>query len=564
MRKHHLEIPLLLTTFDPDFFCAGLPRNPINKGTIRIFDTQHPFVMRDPAEWELTFSDHNFHVIDQRPIHLDALPPKFSDYILNLCRDQILFASDIVDLIAPRQGPFYFWIIAPRVRSPGRSSRLPALKAPLPKEIVSFDQDEIIEVKANLGSKVYELLEGSAHLDYAGLFDMTFSEGMFFGQMEVNQNYFASRMLGPIVAQAKAVAQTFQLNAIAKLNHTDDFTRQLFVSMIAHLDSVSYTRLLSGKYVKGSAGSRVLPAAPLTNVRNCAAVLLNLCARNCPSRGKGYKARLLIELTHDDLQKIIYHNTLKRRDTGLMATLALMVQSSIIDCFSANSLARFLGDGGVQEDIADIDEDRLAREPFLHLGLIAVHYLRKAIGETAASIDLRDIAIAISAFLGNEDDQLELKEIAKSFAGIDQHDREQRKERGLNNIQPSGSSKRNAGVRTEIDRRSYVIDRIDSEVVGGLSPQMRERIFDFLVELRNEFDFHDDRPYATNGLSKFIVVRDVWALLACAMDDKLIWMSKEKGRRMSEFVKLPQQRHRLIAYFYECVGHIGEKYGLIP
>jgi Methyltransferase domain len=113
MRKNLIDIPLLVTTFDPDFFCAGLPKNPVNSGSIRIFETDHPFTMRDPAEWELTFADHNFHVLDQRPIHLDTLPPNLTRYVLDLCRDQILFNADTVDLIAPRQGPFYFWIIAP-------------------------------------------------------------------------------------------------------------------------------------------------------------------------------------------------------------------------------------------------------------------------------------------------------------------------------------------------------------------------------------------------------------------------------------------------------------------
>jgi SAM-dependent methyltransferase len=563
MREHRINVPLLLTTFDPDFFCPGLPNKPVNKGSMKIFDLDHPFVMRDPAEWELTFADHNFDVLDQRPIHLDALPPDLTGYVLDLCRNQILFDADTVDLIAPRQGPFYFWIIAPRPRMPGRSARTPELKLRLPKEIISFEKNDIIEVRANLGSKVYEMLEGSANFDYAGLFDMTFSEGMFFGQMEVSQNYFASRMLGSIIALEKVVAQSFQLSKISGLACSDDFAGKLFLSMIGHLDSVSYTRLLNSKHVTDDSRSKVLPAAPLTNVRNCAAVLLNLCAKNCPSRMKGYKARMLIELTYDDLQKTIYHDVKKRRNTGLMETLALLVQCSIVDCFSANSLALFVGKGGIQDDIVDIDEDTLASEQFLHLGLIAVHYLRKAIGERATAMDVRADAIAISAYLGSEKDQSSLREIMKSIADAERRDQKQQADRGVKATRQDGARKRNTGARTATDRLDFLIENIDSEV-GGLSEETRDKIRNFLVDLRKEFNFHDDRPYATKGFSKFIVVRDVWALLACAMDDKNIWTDdREEEIPMDAFVKTPQQRHRLIAYYYECVAHIGSKCGLL-
>jgi hypothetical protein len=409
------------------------------------------------------------------------------------------------------------------------------------------------------------MLEGSAKFDYAGLFDMTFSEGMFFGQMEVSQNYFASRMLGSIIALEKVVAQSFQLSKISGPARSDDFVGKLFLSMIGHLDSVSYTRLLNSKHVRDDDDSRskVLPAAPLTNVRNCAAVLLNLCARNCPSRMTGYKGRMLIELTYDDLQMIIYHDVKKGRSTGLMETLALLVQCSIVDCFSANSLALFVGKGGIRDDIVDMDEDRLASEQFLHLGLIAVHYLRKAIGERATAMDVREDAIAISAYLGSEKDQSSLREIMKSIADVERSDQKQQADRGTKATRKDGARKRNTGARTAADRLVFLIENISSEV-GGLSEERRDRIRNFLVDLRKEFNFHDDRPYAKKGFSKFIVVRDVWALLACAMDDKNIWTDdREEEIPMDAFVKTPQQRHRLIAYYYECVAHIGSKCGLL-
>jgi hypothetical protein len=408
---------------------------------------------------------------------------------------------------------------------------------------------------------VYQLLEGSAHFDYAGLFEMTFSEGMFFGQMELSQNYFASRVLGPIVALEDAVAQSFQINKVAGLANSDDFASKLFLSMIAHLDSVSYTRLLNSKYVRDDRRSDVLPAAPVTNVRNCAAVLLNLCARKCPSRTVGYKARMMVELTYDELQKTIYHNVLKRRDTGLMKVLSLLVQCSVIDCFSATSLARVLGDGGIQENIANKDEDKLAHQPLLHMGLIAVHYLQKVLGERADAMDVRVDAVAISAFLGNENDQSKLKEIVKSLADSERRDRKQQAERGVKAARPDGAPKRNTNVRAAPGRLRFIIENIDSEV-GGLSQELRDRISNFLLDLRKEFNFHDDRPYATKGFSKFIVVRDIWALLACAMNDRNMWMNDKKNIPMDAFVKNPQQQHRLIAYYYECVAHIGSQCGL--
>jgi hypothetical protein len=561
MCKHQLsDVPLLVTTFDPDFFCVGLPKSPINNGSIRIFDTNHKFTMRDPAEWELTFAEHNFHVIDQRPIHLDMLPLQFMRYVLNLCRSQIAFDADAVDLISPRQGPFYFWIIAPRPRKPARSiGAIPALRSALPNELISFDKGEVIEVRGNLGSKVYEILAGSAHFDYAGLFDMTFSEGMFFGQMEVNQNYFASRMLGHITALQPIAAQSFQLSEVAALAKSDSFAGKLLMSMVGHLDSVSYTRLLNSKHIRDENRSAVLPKAVETSVRNCAAMLLNACARNCSPRMVGYKARLLIELTYDELQKAIYHDVLPRRDmTGVIKALTLLVQNSVIDCFSTNGLAGFRGDDG-QDDIDDITDEKLAHEQFLHLGLIAAHYLRKVIDKHGANIDLKTIAIAISAFLGSERDQHNIKNMNTQFADIEDRNREQLAERGKKAVQ--ARVKKTASGRTIPARLAFLMEKIDAEF-GGLTDEIRDKVSRFMNELQNTFNFREDKPYAKKGFSKFIIVRDVWALLACAMNDKNIWMSNRDGVAMGKFVGTQQQRHRLIAYFYECVAHIGLKYDL--
>jgi hypothetical protein len=555
MRKHSLEVPLLLATLDPDFFCAGLPRSPVNSGIIRWFGQSHEFTMRDPAEWELSFVEHNYHVLDQRPIHLDTLPSNLTRYVLDLCREQIRFDADPVDLIAPRQGPFYFWIIAPRPRINGRPAHVPPPNAPLSKETVAFKRGEIIEVRANLGSKVYQMIDGSAHLDYAGLFEMTFSKGMFFGQLETSQNYFASRMLGPIVALEDVVAQSFPLSKVADQAESADFPSRLFLSLISHMDSLSYTRLFNSKHVRDGKRSSVLPSAPVTNVRNCSAVLLNLCAKNCPSRAQGYKARMLIELTYEELQKTIYHDVLKRRNTGLMKTLGLLVQCSIVDCFSTNSLALFRHEGGVQDDISEVDENKLAHGQFLHVGLIVVHYLRKVIGEPAATLDVRTNAIAISAFLGSKGDQAHLKYIVKEFAAAERRNQEQQLERGRRTRIRSNS------VRTAPDRLRFVVENIESEL-EECSPDLRGSIERFLGKLRAEFDFHDKKPYATSGFSKFIVVRDVWALLACTMNDEDIWMREQRQVTMNVFVKNPQQRHRLIAYFYECVAHVGSRCGL--
>jgi hypothetical protein len=556
------DVPLLITTFDPDYFMSGLPRERKQTTTVRVFSEADPMSLLDPADWEQLFSECDFHVVDQRPIHLNSLPPLFVEHVLKRWRTEISAQSKVVDRIPPRQGPFYFWIVVPRLRrpvAPGLHKKLTAqskLKARLTSHFVSYEPGEAIELQANLGSKVYELVGGGADFTYARSLPYPFKSGDLFGQMEINTNYFASRILGSITAQGNVCAQIFPIKEVAKLTNSKDFISSLFLSMISHLDSVSFKSLINSKHVSTKEPSNALKKDPMTSVRNCAAVLLNSCAIRSALNPADYKARFLVTLTHEDFQNAIFHDARARRRSGrLKETLESFVQNNLIDCFSARLLKNFkrvakssdadMGDkknaskivraseevGGVQQNIFDVYDDVLASDHYLHLGLIAARFIERAVGQ-AGDFDLKLVAFGISAWLGSEADKENFNDALRSLK-ISQ-------------------------VATLVQIRATLIkcilDGAGSDAVGTLALNLTK----FIDALRKDFALSSkegEKTYEAT-LSKFIIIRDIWALLACVVDDGAIWQSNKDRDAMKEYILNPEQEHRLIAYFTECFGRI--------
>ena len=555
------DVPLLVTTFDPDYFAPHLPRAAEQPAKIKLLGREHLFSVRDPARWEMIFADNDLLVIDQRPIHLNMLPLTLGSMIVDRCEEEIRFAENPADRIPPRQGPFYLWVLAPRHRrkaevSDARRVRRAAKLNPPPRgELVTFEPDEVIDLKGNLGSKVYEIFDGAVRFKYANLFDMNFPVGTLFGQMEVGRNYFASRLLGSTIASEKALVRSFHLHDVAILPEGETFVSQLFFSMIGHLDSVSYSRLLNSKHVSKEDNSKPLPSLAATSVRNCAAFLLRRAAIATAGHPNAYKSRVLLHLSYRDLQMEIYHDFSTRRDTGLLETLDLFVRANLIDCFSGPVLGTHASNRGVQDDIYDIDEDDLLSQDFVHIGLLVARYIIGAVTVVGDPPSLRVLAIAISAFLGSTvDEKYLLKEITdRSEASARDKDVDARDVKAV-------VTERSRSIRGVEAKKKFIIAEL-----SVADAQQSTAVSRLLDQMRLLFNFKATEKYQTRGFSNLIVIRDVWALLACAMDDAEMWQDATARESLPDFpayVAAGEQRTRLIAYCYECIGHLAGVCGL--
>ncbi|MBK7659639.1 MAG: hypothetical protein IPJ28_10995 [Betaproteobacteria bacterium] len=73
-RRKWLNVPLLVATFDPDFFLPGLPIHDDVRLTSAHYGVNETLRIRDPAVWETLFVNCGFHLLEQRPLHISSMP----------------------------------------------------------------------------------------------------------------------------------------------------------------------------------------------------------------------------------------------------------------------------------------------------------------------------------------------------------------------------------------------------------------------------------------------------------------------------------------------------------
>jgi hypothetical protein len=268
-RREWLNVPVLVATFDPDFFLPGLPV----RGFVRQPSTflAENLSIRDPALWEEMFVNCGFHVLEQRPLHISGLPAALSSHLQELHKHQ--FERNPSELggreargkpitgarVPPRQGPLYFWLLSPRKVDIERQATVPeGATATKVGRVESFAQDEVLSVVGNLGPRVYRLTKGSAFFDSPETGLMRFGEGSSFGQMEVLCNYVSSRVLGELTACAGTRIETTEsLQVLRALENSRHFSDELFLSLLRHLESVQFKAFVSTKRTDGKV-SKVL------------------------------------------------------------------------------------------------------------------------------------------------------------------------------------------------------------------------------------------------------------------------------------------------------------------
>ncbi len=565
-RRKWLNVPVLVTTSDPDFFLPGLPVREFMLQPSAPYGVTETLGVRDPAAWEELFVKCGFHLLEQRPLHISGLPKALSRHVHEL-HERIL-AGDAPALggsemegewttrarVPPRQGPFYFWLLCPRNAAIERPAGTPeGAKAPEPSYVETFAKDEPLSVIGNLQLRVYRMIEGQAFFISPEIGSMHFDQNALFGQLETSCNYVSSRVLGRLTACAGSQIETTESRQVLHyLAGSTAFADKLFLSLLGHLSSVLFKQYVSAKRSDTTQLSTVLTGKSYgaQSVRNIAACLLQVSANAVKKALPGdYRSRIVVELDDDHINKFIYGPRAGREFYKLMEILPELVQSNVIDSFSSYSM----WNSGAHETYEDVENNPDKALSSLHIGWQAAHFIQHSFARRDAEEpvgETGDLALAVSAFLGHGKDKDTFK---------DEWDIANRAERRSNKQGgKSGHPKTRRMPRTEDERLEYVIELVKCNDDEGA------RLRRFLRMLRSGFNYNDKSDFAKkHGLSRFIVVRDVWALIACLLDQGDMWnTAKKKTEPVSVYVKNEEQKPRIIAYIRECIAYAGYKSGL--
>lgn len=577
-RRQWANVPILLATFDPDFFLPGLPTCYFVRQIASHYGATETLGIRDPAAWEELFVNCGFHLLEQRPLHISSLPQELAMYLHDEHERIFAAAPSLRDggeanmivkaRVPPRQGPFYFWLVCPRtasIRSQGDKAR--DVSATEPRRTESFAEDEVLSVVGNLGSRIYRLIEGDAYFASPETGSMPFEQSnRLFGQLETACNYVSSRILGTLVARAGSRLETTDSRQI--LDHlvtSRRFEDELFLSLLQHLSSVQFKPFVSAKRSDTSTPSHVLTGKSYNaqSVCNIAACLLQASANVVNTMPfTDYRSRILVNQGPEQMGEFIYGPKAKREVDRLLEILPELVQANVIDSFSAHSIE----DSGAHQRLDDIEDgsansddepsdgaaNRLALIP-LHIGWQAARFILHCFPMRDVDNpkgDLGKLALAISAFLGLNNDRAAFK---SHWAILNQAERRNHKQ-----ARRTGRAPTSPMPRTGEDRCEHVLTLVQC------SEEDRNRLRAFLNTLRSGFDYNENSDFSReHGLSRFIVVRDVWALVACLLNDGSMWnTAKHKIVKVNDYIKRPEQKPRIIAYVQECIAHSGRQSGL--
>ena len=545
------DVPILIATLDPDFLLPGLPVMAKNSPETMAYGDPGRVCLRDPAHWEELFVQTGFWVLEQRPVHLGRLPNWLAEQFSSHFDALHVGASATVP---PRQGPFHFWLLC-RSRGQVIVENLVSLGVAPFRDIktttLRYAAGETIIPMGNLGATTGLVTKGSAHYSSETLrLSMNFEPNEFFGQLELSGNYVASRVLGVIRAAEETEVLSFASAAITGAVTTSRrLNDQLFQSLLAHLDSVRFATLVTPQRI-GKDSSQVLGINFVKSwVTNYAGSLLQASSNAAAAIGRdGYRSRFVVELGPDQLSEIVYGQ--EKRAMNALSIIPSFVQAEVIDCFSSTVLEL----KQLHESIEDVVEPDAN---ILHVGWLAARYLAAnddtwfsesdeivpSIAEAPGFDRLHDLAIAISAMLGQEDDKDLVRDIMDRKVDVVRH-------------YEKAGRRRRAARSSRMDPkvvRSFILDAILPDKTGKTEA--------FLIELGRLFSFKPKDDYEKKwGLSDLVVVRDVWALLACIADDSSIWSHVKKQEKLRDYPG-PRQRKRIIAYLQECVSYIGGKVG---
>ena len=258
------------------------------------------------------------------------------------------------------------------------------------------------------------------------------------------------------------------------------------------------------------------------------AKLLKKCSSKFDSNHTDiYLSRILVELTAEkkknDSSKID-----RNRQREVSKHIYAMVRANVVDCFTTAHINHFERNGGVfQDEIGSIEFEDAQKTGFQHIGWLIANYMLFQSGEVLNSGNFdntQDAAVCISAMLNCEKD-------LKTF-------------------------------RSDNQTRHGTLDAKIRNICDILNLD-HTTFRPFLNVIFDAFDFNPHyKERAKLGVSDYVVVRDIWGLLACLLDNSAMFSVDMRDLETLDFHSNLQQKDRMFSYFQEVIDHIGNTIGL--
>ena len=571
------NVPILVTTFDPDFFLFGLPLRDENI-CADPYCADKPLHIRDPALWEEQFVDCGFHVLEQRPLHISDMCTELSKYA-HQCHEKIISRdTDISKMrVLPRQGPFYFWLLSPRNMTTvdKNESKTTLLRQNAWRE--SFSQDQVLVAPGNLGRHVYRVENGCVCFESGETDSMPFYQGDLFGHLELQCNYIASRILGDLSAGKKSTSK--ENDSDKNLVYTDEShdvtvvnsrallnslqrertpASELLLTLLKHLNSVQFKSSVnpsrsSTMKTDSTADKRHINGRryAIEDIQNIAAYLLQEGANTIEKQSPGScRSRVVINFKPQNLLRFVYgrqgtvnqYTGRSKRQEIDYRIFSILLQNNVIDCFSLVALRE---KPGFFYDFNDKSSKQIgyymkSNEIVCHMGLLAARFI------------LCNFNLSTSAGVGaGEQEKTESFELLVDEISF-----------YLKTEKPLGQRSKNKNAFNKI------VELID------VPDDQQQKLIYFLQTLYAWFCFDADSPdYSTStkgpGLSGFMVIRDIWALIGCLLNNSKIWEipAQSEKKHYDTFVgymdsKKEQLKPRILAYLQECIAYAGRQSGL--
>jgi SAM-dependent methyltransferase len=547
--KKWQNVPILVATFDPDFFASTLPDRFLEEMGSAFYEYNETLAIRDPAQWEEMFSQCGYHILEQRPIHISGLPTPLANHVQDMHLRQFRYAPIRVP---PRQGPFYLWLICPRMMT---RSAFESTEDGADQHLEIYYQAEELAIIGNMGSRVYRVIEGSAFFDSPHTGKMPFGQSSFFGQQEASCNYVSSRIFGSLKsADNTKLCVTESRQVLKRLYESSNYSDRLFLSLLHHLDSIQFRPFINVKRKKNKSKiekefeySSVLFGASYEkqDVTNFAASILQVCANKLNLRPIDYfKSRIVVDFDHAKICRYVYGQNWKREGSDLWPIISTLVQSNVIDCFSSYAVEAC----GAEDNIESFDEEDKEASESLNIAWQAACFLEGIFARTSESFDKYNLFVAIAAFLSSDSAKQTLK-VSHDDLKIGNDDDEDHP----------------MYVRPISERLPRTANELRSKITNllSISDDKTQNTELFLELLWNGFRYKKSGHfYNKYGLNNIMIIRDVPALMACLLNREDIWHSDLKLRPCAAYISQGQQRPRIIAYHQECISELGRLAGL--
>lgn len=517
INKGWFDVPIVVCVFDPDYWSKDVPDKAlISQGISVGGEISHTAFSRSPTNWEEVFADLDYFVIDQRPLHISLLENRTAKFVHDMCNSEVKNGIDYVASPAPRQGPFYFWVLSVKETKEKHEVREGALVEINGRRTIEYDDGAIIEAKGNLLRNLHEVILGEVAYDATSRIDFRFHKQEFFGSLEGNRNFYSSRATSQITSVGTTLTNRVPNNSEEILGSGVGAMKSIFLGLLDNFSAIKFEQLYPNPKEKdlkiGNVGVPAWPShSPQLKGPIVAARLLTDCTKATIGISQHYPSRAVFEV--DPIAYIfrVYGSTGKISGPfgkNLIDALVMMREAGILDSYSVNHTSTSgLRNENLIDDL-EIESDEAREELALaecahamHLGLITVRYILSQfpiLFDTTLSV--RDLSRRMSCLLGDSEDQKVLAEEGKEVTL-----------RALNE-----------DMKKQV--RHFCSDAANA---GFDYSRLHDRFEQFVQKIRVLTRGPSSEKGLSNwerfGLGRLVVVRDVWALFALALNDGEMW-----------------------------------------